>query len=137
MNKKVIWVNGCFDVLHIGHMQLLEYAKSLGDILIVGIDGDTRVKDMKGPNRPFNTETDRKKMLHHIKHVDDVCVFYCDASLRANLKHYNVDVMVVGDEYKDKIVIGSELVGEVKYFEKVGDYSTTNVLNNKTLNIDF
>lgn len=126
---KTIWVNGCFDVLHVGHVELLEYAKSLGDRLVVGIDHDDRVKDMKGPNRPFNSTTDRMRMLEALRCVDKVTFFRSDDHLRYCLERDGIDIMVVGDEYKDNEVIGSELVNEVKYFTKLDNYSTTSILN--------
>ena len=72
---KTIWVNGCFDVLHRGHLELLRYAKSCGDKLIVGIDSDAKVKRDKGNDRPFNSQEDRKFMLESIRYVDRVLVF--------------------------------------------------------------
>ena len=66
-----VWTNGCFDILHIGHLKMLEYAKSKGDYLVVGIDTDARVKQLKGEDRPFNNEDDRKNFLLSIKFVDD------------------------------------------------------------------
>jgi len=128
-----VWVNGCFDILHVGHIELLEYAKSLGDKLIVGIDVDQRVKELKGQNRPFNTTKDRKKMLESLRCVDVVTFFKDEGELKKHIKKYNIDIMVVGDDYKDKYVVGSELVKDVFFFKKVGGYSTTSILksNNK------
>lgn len=128
---KTVWVNGCFDVLHVGHIELLEYAKSLGDRLVVGIDHDDRVKEMKGPDRPFNNTADRMRMLMALACVDKVTFFRDDDHLRYCLERDKIDIMVVGDEYKDKEVIGSELAEEVKFFKKLDNYSTTNILNNK------
>jgi D-beta-D-heptose 7-phosphate kinase/D-beta-D-heptose 1-phosphate adenosyltransferase len=78
---KIIWTNGCFDVLHRGHIELLKYAKSLGDWLVVGIDTDERVKNSKGESRPFNNIEDRVAMLESIKYVDEVVVFDTDCEL--------------------------------------------------------
>jgi D-beta-D-heptose 7-phosphate kinase/D-beta-D-heptose 1-phosphate adenosyltransferase len=125
---KTIWVNGCFDVLHVGHVELLEYAKSIGDRLVVGIDHDNRVKELKGKDRPINSTGDRMRMLKALKCVDEVTFFRTEDHLRYCIEKYAIDVMVVGDEYKDKEVIGSELVGEVKFFKKIDGYSSTNII---------
>ena len=115
---KTIWVNGCFDILHRGHMELFRYARSLGDRLIVGIDSDYRVKTNKGDNRPFNNEKDRKFMLESIKYIDRVVVFQTSSELRAMISYFRPDIMVVGTDYKDKEVIGSEFT---KSFINEGD----------------
>ena len=126
---KNVWVNGCFDVLHVGHLELLKHAKSLGDRLIVGIDTDERVKEMKGEHRPINNTLDRMTMLNGFECVDEVTYFSTDASLRRNLIAYGIDTMVVGSDYKNKTVIGSDLVESVVFFDRVGDYSTTKTIN--------
>ena len=72
---KLVWVNGCFDVLHRGHFEMLKYAKSFGDYLMVGIDSDQKVKKDKGNDRPFNSADDRKFALESIRHVDKVLIF--------------------------------------------------------------
>jgi len=126
---KTVWVNGCFDVLHIGHIELLKYAKSLGDKLVVGIDVDSRVKEMKGQERPINTTIDRMNMLKSIKYVDDVTFFGTDDELRRSIELHGANIMVVGSDYKNKKVIGSDLVDDVLYFNRIGDYSTTNIIN--------
>jgi D-beta-D-heptose 7-phosphate kinase/D-beta-D-heptose 1-phosphate adenosyltransferase len=128
---KLIWVNGCFDVLHRGHIELLKYAKSLGDYLIVGIDSDNRVRNSKGNKRPFNIEEDRKFMLESIEHTDKVLIFHNESELRGMIYYYKPDIMVVGSEYREKVVIGSEYAKEVKFFDRIGNYSTTKILENK------
>jgi D-beta-D-heptose 7-phosphate kinase/D-beta-D-heptose 1-phosphate adenosyltransferase len=122
---KIIWTNGCFDVLHRGHIELLKYAKSLGDWLVVGIDTDERVKNSKGESRPFNNIEDRVAMLESIKYVDEVVVFDTDCELEDKVL---ADVMVVGSDYKDKEVIGSRHVQQVKFFDRIDGYSTTKIL---------
>ena len=126
---KRIWVNGSFDVLHVGHVRLLEYASSLGDILYVGVDSDERIKKMKGNNRPFNTLEDRILMLESIKYINEVFSFNSNDELKYCLYILNIDIMVVGSDYKNKKVIGSELVNNVKFFNRLEKYSTTNILN--------
>ena len=125
---KVIWVNGCFDVLHRGHIELLQYAKSLGDFLIVGIDADWRVSNSKGDSRPFNKQEDRKYLLESIRHVDRVIVFETSSELAEIIHSIKPDIMVVGSDYKDKEVIGSKYVNEVRFFDRIEQYSTTKIL---------
>lgn len=125
---KTVWTNGCFDIVHLGHMQLFEYARSLGDRLIVGIDSDLRIKQNKGLNRPFNNQVDRLKFLQNIKHIDTVIMFDTDDYLRSIIKNLYVDLIVVGDDYSDRYVIGSEYA-PVIFFPKLPSYSTTKIYN--------
>lgn len=123
-----VWVNGTFDVLHIGHLKLLEFASSFGE-LRVGIDTDKRVKELKGIDRPFNTTEDRKYFLQSVKYVNEVVVFDSREELINLLKEYQPDYMIIGDDYKDQIVYGSEYAKELVFFEKLPNYSTTKILN--------
>jgi len=123
-----VWVNGTFDILHIGHIRLLEYAKSFGS-LRVGIDTDKRVKELKGEDRPFNNQDDRKKMLESLKCVDEVVLFDSREELINSVKEYQPDIMVIGDDYKNQTVYGSEHSKQLIFFEKIPNYSTTNILN--------
>jgi D-beta-D-heptose 7-phosphate kinase/D-beta-D-heptose 1-phosphate adenosyltransferase len=125
-----VFVNGCFDILHPGHISLFKYAKSLGDIVLVAIDTDARVMSLKGRSRPINSLKERTIMLECIKYIDKVVSFDSDKSLEKIVKEYNPDIMVVGSEYKDKKVIASEFAKEVKYFEKIKGYSTTKTIKN-------
>ena len=125
---KVIWTNGCFDVLHRGHIELFRYAKSLGDWLVVGIDTDERVRAAKGATRPFNTIKDRVMLLESIKYIDEIRVFDHDDELDTQVLLSGAEIMVVGSDYKDKEVIGSRHVQEVRFFDRIGGYSTTNIL---------
>ncbi len=124
----VVWTNGCFDVLHRGHVEMLKYAKSLGDYLIVGIDADWRVSNSKGDNRPFNKQEDRKYLLESIRYVDKVVVFETSSELRGIINYFKPAIMVVGSDYKGKKVIGSEYAKEVKFFDRIKHYSTTKIL---------
>ena len=128
MNRKIVWVNGCFDVLHRGHVELFKYAKSLGDILIVGIDDDRRVEKLKGKTRPVNKLEDRLEMLRSIKYIDDVVWFTSDEDLDARVLASGAETMVVGSDYENKEVIGSRHVKEVKFYRKIDGYSTTKIL---------
>jgi cytidyltransferase-like protein len=123
-----VWVNGTFDVLHIGHLKLLEFASSFGE-LIVGIDTDKRVKELKSPDRPFNTTEDRKYFLESLKFVKEVVVFDSRQELIDLVKEHQPDYMVIGDDYKDQIVYGSEHAKQLIFFEKLPEYSTTKILN--------
>lgn len=122
-----IWVNGAFDILHIGHIKLLKHAAAMG-YLRVGIDTDERIKELKGPNRPFNCFKDRKEMLESLRFVDEVVEFGSEQELINEIKVYQPDVMVIGSDYKDKRIIGSEYVNKIVYFDRLENVSTTSIL---------
>ena len=126
MARKKIWVNGCFDVLHLGHLKLLQYAKSRGQWLTVGIDSDERVQKLKGSQRPVNDEKSRIEMLKAIRWVDNVLVFDSDEQLEKLVEKYS-DLMIIGSEYKDQKVIGSQH-SPVEFFDKIDGYSSTNII---------
>ena len=109
---------------------MLNYAKSLGDYLVVAIDGDDRVKKLKGLDRPINTFEDRKFHLLNLKSVDEVCYFNYDEDLRSLLSVTEYDIMVKGSDYEDKPIIGSDLVKEIKFYDIVDGYSTTKTIQN-------
>ena len=123
---KKIWINGCFDILHIVHLRLLEHAKSRGDFLTVGIDSDDRVKELKGKDRPINNEFLRTEMLKAIKWVDNVVVFSSDKELE-QLIQLTSDLIIIGSDYKNKRIVGSQY-SKVEFFDRVDDYSTTNLV---------
>ncbi len=123
-----VWVNGTFDVVHIGHIRLLQYAKSFGN-LRVGIDTDLRVKTSKGKERPYNNLEDRIEFLKSIKWVDDIVTFSSDEELINQIKLYTPDIMVIGGDYRNKEIIGGELINKILYFDRIGDYSTSNILS--------
>jgi D-beta-D-heptose 7-phosphate kinase/D-beta-D-heptose 1-phosphate adenosyltransferase len=124
---KKIWINGCFDVLHYGHFKLIDYAKSLGDLMI-GIDSDERIKQMKGEGRPFHSEGQRVYNLLQIRDVDKIVVFDSDDSLRNHLQTYEPDIFVIGSDYIDKPIIGGEFAKEIKFFQRVDNLSTSKIL---------
>lgn len=126
-NKK-IFVNGCFDVLTPAHANLLSYAASLGN-LYVAIDTDERVKELKGSTRPFFNQYERRLMLEKIKGVDRVYFFNSDEELEKLVFMIKPDVQIVGSDYKDKTVIGSQFAKEVQFFPRDERYSTTKILN--------
>jgi len=124
----IVWTNGCFDILHRGHLEMFKYAKSLGDELIVGIDSDDKVREDKGPNRPFNSVEDRKFVLECIRYIDEVVVFDSRQGLEDEIRQLAPDVMVIGSDWKEKEVIGQQYCTELKFFDRIGEYSTTNIL---------
>lgn len=124
---KNIWTNGCYDILHIGHIRLFEFAKSLGDKLIVGIDADDRVKQFKGNNRPINNQEFRKEILQAVKFIDKIYIFYTDDELCNLIKENNIDTIVVGNDYKDKNVIGSQFSKQTVFFPKTINISTSKI----------
>jgi D-beta-D-heptose 7-phosphate kinase/D-beta-D-heptose 1-phosphate adenosyltransferase len=128
---KKVWINGCFDILHYGHFKLIEYAKTFGDVLVIGIDSDNRVKQLKGNDRPFHSQYQREFNLMQINGVTDVVIFDTDIELRNNLKEFNPDVFVIGDEYMYKPIIGGEYAKEIKFFGKINGFSTTKLLDNE------
>jgi D-beta-D-heptose 7-phosphate kinase/D-beta-D-heptose 1-phosphate adenosyltransferase len=125
---KMVFVNGTFDILHRGHIELLNYAKSLGEYLLVGIDSDERVKEKKGPTRPIHSQNERKFFLENLKAVDEVNIFSSDQELEMMIKSFKPDIMVVGSDWKDKSVIGSYYAAKLIFFERIGEYSTTKTI---------
>ena len=125
---KKIFVNGTFDILHPGHVQLLNYAKSLGDTLTVGIDSDRRVREKKGYARPVYSVEDRAFMLQNLKSVDSVVVFDSDAELELCIKTVKPDIMVVGSDWKGKSVIGSMYSAELRFFDRIESYVKTKTI---------
>jgi len=132
-----VWTNGCFDILHPGHIELFKVAKSLGDRLIVGVDTDLKVKADKGANRPINNLDYRKAMLESIKYIDVVLPFGSSQELEQSIQLYNPDILLVGGDWRNGDVVGREFAKEVRFFNRVGGYSSTNVIDsiaNKYIN---
>lgn len=127
---KYIMANGAYDILHPGHIALLNYAKSLGDYLMVAIDTDSRIRETKGPDRPVNNLQTRKCILENLKAVDEVRVFTNDEELVTIIKEYNPDVRVIGSDWKNGEIIGKEFCKQIKFYDRVSDESTTNTLEN-------
>lgn len=123
-----IWVNGTFDVMHIGHIRLLEYAHSLGDVR-VGIDSDERVKRLKGDKRPFNNLGERIEFLSSIKYIKDIVTFTTDTELENHIKSYKPDIMVKGSDWKGKEIIGGRYTPQIYFFDMIRDKSTTKILS--------
>jgi len=123
--KKII-INGVFDVLHIGHLRLLSYAKSFIDSYVyVLIDSDRRVKELKGTNRPYNNEYERSSLLFALKYVDRVDVFDSEEELEELIKIYQPDMMIKGSDYKGAHIIGSQYCKEIIFYDRLEKYSST------------
>tara|TARA_Y100000289_G_scaffold13804_1_gene12939 strand:- start:145 stop:543 length:399 start_codon:yes stop_codon:yes gene_type:complete len=125
---KISFVNGCFDVLHPGHIEMLKYARSSGDYLIVAIDSDRKVEEMKGPERPIFPQHDRALMLRAIRYVDVVHIFDTKEDLEQLLESIQPDIMVIGSDWKGKEVVGSQYAKSVRFFDRIGGYSTTKTI---------
>ncbi len=130
-SQKIVFTNGCFDILHHGHIDYLSKAKSLGDILIVGLNTDSSVRRIKGKNRPLNSETARAAMLAALRFVDAVVLFNEDTPEEL-IKTVLPDILVKGSDYKKDDIIGHDLVtkngGEVLTIELVPEISTTAII---------
>ena len=126
-------VNGTFDILHRGHIELLNFAKSKGDSLLVAIDTDRRVKELKGNDRPINNQEDRKFHLENLKAVDGVMFFDNKEELIEIMKGWKPDVYVKGSDWKkDRPSTAEQYCEQVIYYDRVGDYSTTNIIQRIT-----
>jgi D-beta-D-heptose 7-phosphate kinase/D-beta-D-heptose 1-phosphate adenosyltransferase len=124
-----VMVNGTFDILHPGHIALLNTARSHGDWLVVAIDTDRRVKELKGEHRPINNQTDRKIMLSNLKAVDIVVFFDSTEELIKLMELYKPEVYVKGSDWKhDKGSTAEKYCKRVIYYDRVGDYSTTKTI---------
>lgn len=123
-----VWVNGCFDILHPGHIELFKVAKSLGDRLIVGVDEDHKVKKDKGDSRPINSLSFRKTMLESVKYIDVVLPFGSKEELENLIELYSPDILLVGGDWRNGEVVGRHFAKQVKFFNRVGDYSTTGII---------
>jgi D-beta-D-heptose 7-phosphate kinase/D-beta-D-heptose 1-phosphate adenosyltransferase len=128
--KRIVWVNGCFDILHIGHLKLLEFAKKQGDLLYVGLDADHRIKEAKGDARPFNNWETRCEIMKAIRWVDKVSMFDTDYQLEKLIEKNKPFMMVIGAEYKEKRIIGAQFCEKITFFPRYDNLSTTNFIQN-------
>lgn len=122
------FTNGCFDIIHVGHLRLISSLTERVDHLVVGIDSDRMVRSSKGNDRPYNNQEDRKFFLENIKGVAEVFIFDSHDELRSRLENLNPDHMVVGSDYRHKEVIGSEHAKTLSFFEVIDGYSSTEIL---------
>jgi rfaE bifunctional protein nucleotidyltransferase chain/domain len=129
--KKIVFTNGCFDIIHFGHVSYLEDAKNQGDILIVGLNSDASVKRLKGDSRPINGELERAFVMCGLKPVDYVVIFEEDTPLNL-IKEVQPDVLVKGGDWSLDQIVGSDIVlargGEVKSLLFKDGFSTTNII---------
>lgn len=121
----IVWVNGCFDLLHLGHILMLKYAKTLGDSLYVGIDSDIRISENKGKNRPINNQLTRLTLLESLRFVDKVFIFDTSHQLREYIRQTSPKVMVIGEEYRNKEIIGAEFCENISFFPRIEGFSTS------------
>ena len=133
-NKKIVFTNGCFDILHLGHATYLEESRNLGDFLVVAINSDESVRHLKGPGRPINSQLLRSKNLLNLEFVDAVTIFE-EKTPKKLIKYLLPDILTKGGDYKTKDIIGSRTIqqngGEIVILPHLKGYSTTNIINNK------
>ncbi|MFY9107642.1 D-glycero-beta-D-manno-heptose-7-phosphate kinase [Aliarcobacter cryaerophilus] len=125
--KKIVFTNGCFDILHVGHVKYLEVAKSYGDVLILGLNADSSVRKLKGPSRPINTQDDRAYILASLESVDYVVIFEEETPYEL-IKLIKPHVLVKGGDYEGKEVVGQDIADELKLVQFVDGKSTTNTI---------
>lgn len=127
-HQKFVFTNGCFDIIHKGHITYLEEASKMGEILIVGLNSDESVRKLKGPNRPINNEDDRAKVLSSLSSVDYIIIFEENDPYNL-IKELKPSVLVKGGDYEIENVIGHDLVDKTVIIDFVEDLSTTNIIN--------
>ena len=125
---KRIVVNGTFDILHQGHIRMLNTARSLGDYLLVCIDTDRRVKELKGESRPIFNQDHRRAMLSNLKAVDQVELFDSNEELETILQLYEPDVMVKGSDWKGESITAQKYCKEIYWYDRIDEYSTTKII---------
>lgn len=132
-NKKIIFTNGCFDIIHPGHIHILSKAKSLGDILVVGLNSDLSVKKLKGDKRPLVSEDDRSRVLLSLRFVDYVIIFNELTPLKV-IEKIKPDFLVKGGDYNENDIVGSDFVkasgGQVEIIKFLDGYSSSNYIDN-------
>lgn len=130
-NKKIVFTNGCFDILHLGHVEYLSKSKDLGDILIIGLNTDSSIKRIKGSTRPINNELSRSTILSALFFVDAIILFDEETPIKL-IEKIKPDILVKGSGYNVEEIVGYDIVksynGEVKTIELTEGYSTTNII---------
>ena len=125
--KRIVFTNGCFDLLHTGHVRYLEQARDFGDVLIVGVNADASVSRLKGPTRPINSQDDRAYILASLKSVDYTVVFHEDTPYEL-IKLIAPNVLVKGGDYRGRDIVGQDIADEVKIVDFVAGKSTTRTI---------
>ena len=126
--EKKVFVNGTFDLLHRGHLELLNYARSFGYV-IVGIDTDECIKEKKGPSRPIHNQEERKFLLENLRSVDEVIFFSSEPEFEELIKSLKPDIIIVGSDWKEKSTIKTYYDGELIFFDRMEEYSTTKTID--------
>lgn len=126
-NKKIVFTNGCFDIIHRGHVEYLQKAKELGDLLILGLNSDLSVKRLKGENRPINKEKDRAIVLAALECIDYITIFKEDTPLEL-IKIVKPDILAKGGDYKIENIAGREYAKETILIDFLDGYSTSNII---------
>ena len=127
-NKNIVFTNGCFDILHSAHIELLQFSKKQGNLLVVGLNDDNSIKRLKGDERPINDINERSKILSLFDFVNYIIIFSEDTPLNV-IKNLKPNILVKGSDYKDKIIIGSEFANKTILFDFINGKSSTNVIN--------
>jgi rfaE bifunctional protein nucleotidyltransferase chain/domain len=125
--NKIVFTNGCFDILHRGHVEYLQKSKALGDLLVVGINSDASIKRLKGNSRPINNQQDREFMLKSLECVDEVLVFNEDTPLNI-IESLRPNIITKGGDYTVEEVVGHDIVPETYIISLTNGYSTTNFI---------
>ena len=125
--QKIVFTIGCFDILHAGHVSVLEFSRAKGDVLVVGVNSDDSVRRLKGPTRPVNTQGDRALVLGALESVSAVCIFEEDTPYNL-IKLVRPDVLVKGGDYKPSEIVGREFAKKVVRFALLKGRSTTNII---------
>tara|TARA_B100001123_G_scaffold437566_2_gene570067 strand:- start:12787 stop:13179 length:393 start_codon:yes stop_codon:yes gene_type:complete len=123
-----IFTNGCFDILHRGHIELLRFCSTLGDRIILGLNSDDSIRRIKGSHRPINNQDDRAELLRALRYVDEVIIFDEDTPYSL-IKQLKPDIIVKGGDYKHSEVIGND-IAKVVIFNYINEYSTTKIIKN-------
>jgi len=126
-HKNIVFTNGCFDIVHIGHLKLLNYSRSLGDILVLGLNSDSSIKKLKGELRPINKELDRIEFIQLLNIVDYIIIFDEETPLEI-IKNLEPDILIKGSDYSINNVIGKEYAKKIMLFDLIQDKSTTNII---------
>lgn len=124
-------VTGAFDILHYGHVSMLEFAHQSGPdtLIMVAIDSDRKIRETKGPSRPYHTQEQRKFILESFKYVHTVVVFDSEQELENLCKELKPDIRICGSDWKGKKIVGGEYCKEIVYYDRIGSLSTTEILN--------
>jgi rfaE bifunctional protein nucleotidyltransferase chain/domain len=125
---KTLLLTGCFDVVHIGHIKLIQFAKTISECVIVAIDADDKIKKDKGETRPFNNQRDRQEFLEAIKGVDKVHIFFDEEDLERICKEIKPNYRLVGSDWRNKNIVGQKYCNEIIYFDRIPGHSTTRIL---------